>query len=349
MFRSWPARCRHYPLLVLAWAALCLPNLGRASLWDIDEGNNATAGREMYESGDWIKPTFNGQLREDKPALLYWLQGAAYHFFGVNEFAARLPSAVFALLTLLAVYELGRGMAGPRVGLLAGIVLLSAVAFTAAAHFANPDSLLTAFTTLSLVQFWLDYASGRRTWLVLGGVTSGLAVLAKGPVGLVLPLTVVGLFLIWERQLRRLLDRRLLGGVVLFVLTAAPWYIWVVLETKGQWLRGFWLKHNQGRFLGAMENHSGPVVYYLLVLIIGLAPWSVFLGAALWESWRRLRALAAGPTPDPEPADEPRALTPAAVRFLYCWVVVYLVFFSLARTKLPNYILPLYPALAVMV
>jgi 4-amino-4-deoxy-L-arabinose transferase-like glycosyltransferase len=340
-------RGRHYLLLILAWALLCLPNLGGASLWDIDEGNNATAGREMYDSGNWVVPTFNGSLREDKPALLYWLQGGAYHFFGVNEFSARLPSALAALIAVLVVYELARGMAGARVGLLAGVILSSVVAFTAAGHFANPDALLTACLTFSLAHFWLDYRAGRRTWMVLGGVSSGLAVLAKGPVGLVLPLAVVGLFLLWERRLGLLWDARLIGGGAVFVLVAGPWYGWVTAETKGQWLYGFWLKHNQNRFLGTMEGHSGViVVYYLLVLIVGLAPWVVFLGSATWESWRRLRSPEAGPEPEP---DEPRPLSPSAVRFLYCWVGVFLVFFSLARTKLPNYILPLYPALAVLI
>src|SRR5947209_19418174 len=98
----------HYALLAVVWAVLCLPYLGAPSLWDIDEGNNATCAAAMYESGDWIIPTFNNHLRFDKPALLYWLQLASYHTFGVNELAARLPSALAALVALLAPYELGR-------------------------------------------------------------------------------------------------------------------------------------------------------------------------------------------------------------------------------------------------
>ena len=93
MFQRCNNRLVHYVLICLAWAALCLPNLGRPSLWDVDEGRNAEATAEMVESGNWIIPTFNYELRVDKPVLLYWLQAAAYHLFGVNEFAARLPSA----------------------------------------------------------------------------------------------------------------------------------------------------------------------------------------------------------------------------------------------------------------
>src|SRR5229473_898978 len=146
MIRSLSNRCGHYLLLLALAAGLSFPNLGGPSLWDIDEGNNAEAAREMLESGNWVVPTFNYELRVDKPALLYWLQIAAYRIFGVNEFAARFPSAVAALLTILLTYELARCLFGPSTGLLAGVVLASAVGFCAAAHFANPDALLNLFT-----------------------------------------------------------------------------------------------------------------------------------------------------------------------------------------------------------
>src|SRR2546421_11155251 len=129
MFHQFNHRLPHLALLTLVWALLCLPNLGGPSLWDIDEGNNATAGYEMSESGNWIVPTFNNQLRKDKPALLYWLQATAYAAFGANEFAARLPSALAALVAVLATYELARALAGKGAGLLAGLVLASTVGF----------------------------------------------------------------------------------------------------------------------------------------------------------------------------------------------------------------------------
>src|SRR5262249_50726586 len=160
---------------------------------------------EMLESGNWVVPTFNGKLRVDKPALLYWLQLGAYEVFGVNEFAARLPSALAALTTVLLAYELGRRTFGSAsTGLLGGLIPASSVAFCAAARFANPDALLNLFTVLSLLLFWLGYSRGGRLWFVPPAVSMGLAVLAKGPVGVVLPLTVIGLFLLWTRQLRRL-------------------------------------------------------------------------------------------------------------------------------------------------
>ncbi len=338
MFHRLNHRGPHLALLALVWALLCLPNLGGPSLWDIDEGNNATAGYEMYRSGNLVLPTFNSKLREDKPALLYWLQIAAYRTFGTNEFSARLPSALAALLALLATYELGRQMFGKRAGLLAGLVLATAVAFSGAAHFANPDALLTAFNVLTLLVFWHDYRRNATGWLALTGVTTGLAVLAKGPVGLVMPTAITHLFLLWRRQWLNVLDRRLTWASLLFAIVALPWYVMVTLETKGEWLLLFWQKHHAARMTTPLENHGGPPYYYLLVLIGGLAPWSIFFGVAGWHAWRHLSRPPEGKGEGARPA----------VQFLLCWMAVYLVFFSIVRTKLPNYVLPIYPAVALL-
>jgi 4-amino-4-deoxy-L-arabinose transferase-like glycosyltransferase len=342
MLRRLDCRAGHYALLVLTWALICLPALGGPSLWDIDEGNNAEAAQEMRASGNWVVPTFNFELRDDKPALLYWLQWLAYSLCGGPcEFGARLPSALAALVVVLGVYELGRSMFGAAAGLLAGVILASSALFVAAAHFANPDALLTTCTLLALLAFWRDLPHGGRSWFIWSSLACGLGVLAKGPVGVILPCAVTGLVLLWERRLQRLLDTRLLTGVLVFLATAAPWYAWVAVETKGKWLVGFWFKHNLIRYTATMENHAGlPGVYYLLVLLIGLAPWSVFLGPTIWHLWSRRARLAEEAT---EVLRERSAL-----RLLLCWVGVYLVFFSLSQTRLPNYILPLYPAAAVL-
>jgi 4-amino-4-deoxy-L-arabinose transferase-like glycosyltransferase len=341
MFQRFHHRGGHYALLVAVSAGLFLVNLGTPSLWDIDEGHNAEAAREMMVAGNAVVPTFNYELRTDKPALLYWLQIGAYRLLGVNEFAARLPSALAALGAVLVTYELGVLLFGASAGLLAGLVLASTVMFCAAAHFANPDALLLFFSSLSLLFFWRSFARGGRGWFVPAGIASGLAVLAKGPVGLVLPGAVVVLFLLWCHWLRLLFDRRLGWGVLAFGLVALPWYGWVAAETKGQFLRGFFLTHNVNRFVGTLENHGGPIFYYPLVLLAGFAPWSAFLGLTGWYGFKALRS---GPSEQNSPAMDPRW----PFRFLWCWVMVYGGFFSLSGTKLPNYILPLYPPTALL-
>ena len=341
MFRILDGRCGHYALLLLTALALILPNLGAPSLWDLDEGNNAEAAREMLDCGNWVVPTFNYQLRVDKPALLYWLQIGAYRLFGINELAARLPSALAALAAVAMTYELGRHLFGSATGLLAGLALASTALFCASAHFANPDALLNAFTLLTLLLFWRSFAGRGRAWSAAGGISAGFAVLAKGPIGLLLPAAVIAIFLLCSRRLRLLWERRLLVATLAFLLVASPWYIWVGVETKSAFLRGFIMEHNVGRYLHSMEHHGGPVYYYLGVLAVGFAPWSAFLGLAGWYG----AAPRAGDDVQ-QVVSEP--VLPAGYRFLWCWIAVYFVFFSLAGTKLPNYILPVYAPLAIL-
>jgi 4-amino-4-deoxy-L-arabinose transferase-like glycosyltransferase len=337
----------HYALLGAVAGLLFLTNLGGASLWDLDEGRNAEAAFEMLESGNWIVPTFNAQLRVDKPALLYWLQILAYETCGVNEFSARLPSALAALLTVLVTYELARALFGAPTGLLAGLVVASTPMLCGAARFANPDALLNLFTALTLTLFWLGHERPRAVWFAGLGAAAGLAVLAKGPVGFVLPATVIGLYLLWERRWPLLVKRRWGLAIFAMLLVALPWYIWVAVETRGNFLQGFIVRHNLERFRSSMENHSGSPLYYPLVLLVGLAPWSVFAGPALWFSgWSALA----------EPRMKLRSWWQSAAeqqqragyRFLWCWILTYLLFFTAAATKLPNYVLPVAVPCAVL-
>jgi 4-amino-4-deoxy-L-arabinose transferase-like glycosyltransferase len=228
------------------------------------------------------------------------------------------------------------------------LILASTILFCAAAHFANPDALLCALTTTTLLIFCASYSRGGRGWFFFCGIASALAVLAKGPVGLVLPLAVTGVFLTWEGKLRLLLDRRLLLGVASFTLVAVPWFAWVGAETRWEFLKEFLLKHNVSRFQATMEGHRGGIGYYAEWLAIGFAPWSVFLVPVIWFGFFRT-----GSAPRPPLANRSlwSKLTPALTtpyRFLWCWVLVYTVFFSFSATKLPNYILPIYPPLAVL-
>src|SRR5260370_29253202 len=398
LFQACHHRAGHYALLLAAGSALFRRNLGGASLWDVEEGRNSPCAWAMWESGNYIVPYFNGELRVDKPALLYWLQAGAYQLFGFNEFSARLPSALAALLTILLCYELGRRLFTPLTGLLGGLVLASTPMVCGAARFANPDALLNCLTVLTLYFFWRGLPKAGWFWFVSMGITTGLAVLDKGLVGVILPLAVIGLFLlepiakaivevsnprkswflvnwvsrfwnwlVWNRRLRLLVDVRFFLGFLAFCLVALPWYVLVAMETKGEFLRGFFLNHNFQRYLNTMEDHRGSMLYYPMVLLLGFAPWSIFLGLAFWyggwsvvkKPWSWLagcwaRAADHG-IPQPEAqarivaANEPSLACAAGYRFLVCWIGVYLLFFSLAATKLPNYILPLAVPTALLI
>ncbi len=411
-------RAADYSLLLLAAAVLTLPNLGRASLWDVDEGVNAEAGREMREAGSWVVPTFNFELRTQKPVMQYWLLRGSYAAFGVSEWSARLPSVACSWLTILLTYELARRMLGRGTGLLSGLVLGSAVEFCVLAHAATPDAPLLLFTVLTYLAFWVGHENGGRGWWVPCAAACGLAALTKGPVGVALPGLVFLLYFAWNREIGRLFDQRIGWALLTLLLVAGPWYGLVTAETRGAWAKAFFLNENLNRALTPMENHSGPVFFHAAALLVLFAPWSVFLGATLWYAvtaargparagrrfwlsemgWlsrvmpRRTGSLAGRPPSlggkgGDEPTDWPRAasalaesreaaeiehpspprggaggevdpanlmgasdddVTTRPYRFLLCWFAAYLVVFSLVSTKLPNYVLPLYPALAIL-
>jgi 4-amino-4-deoxy-L-arabinose transferase-like glycosyltransferase len=334
-------RVRDYALLLTVSAALTLPNLGSTSLWDMDEGVNAQAAREMRDAGTWVIPTFNYQLRTAKPALLYWLQQTSYEVFGVSEWSARLPSVLAAWLVVLLVYELARRMFTRGTGLLSGIVLASVLQFGMLAHAATPDATLLLFTVLAYFAFWVGHANDSRLWFIPTAAACGLAVLTKGPVGVVMPGLVIFAYFAWNRELSRLLDRRLALAAIAFTLVAGPWYALVASETRGEWVQAFIANENVGRFLNAMDQHGGGLWYYPIAILALFAPWTTFIGATLWYGVKRAKQPAG--TAVPGLSQEMRAH-----RFLVCWVGAYLVFFSAAATKLPNYIFPLVPALAIL-
>jgi 4-amino-4-deoxy-L-arabinose transferase-like glycosyltransferase len=335
--RRWSA----FVLIGIAWAATVLPNLGTVSLWDIDEGLNAEAAREMSESGDWIVPRFNFQLRDAKPALLYWCVAAVFQIQGVDEWGARLPSALAVLIAALGTYELGRAMFTPTIGAWAAIALVSSGLVVALGRFTNPDALLLAWTVWTFLAFWRGYAPTtphgptRTAWFVPFGISCGLATLAKGPIGLLLPSLTVLLFLTWQRDLKNLGHRHLLWGAIAFACVALPWYLLVTIQTRGAFATGFFLKNNIERFLKPIHTHRGSFLYHPLFLLVGFAPWSVWILPTLRLVWRDVRRTA---TQD----------TIVAGRLLLLWLAAYLLFFSVSATKLPGYGLPMYPALALL-
>jgi 4-amino-4-deoxy-L-arabinose transferase-like glycosyltransferase len=348
MFERLHCRAGHYSLLAAIALSLFFPNLGGPSLWDLDEGRNATCAWEMMLAGNWVTPTFNGELRVDKPALLYWLQITAYYGFGVNEFAARLPSALAALATVLLCYELARSMFSSATGLLAGVVAAATPMLCGAARFANPDALLNFCVVLTLTLFWIGRERPRLWWFAAIGAAAGLGVLAKGPVALVLPGGIIFLYLAWERRLRLFLDRRHVVGILVFMLVAVPWYLRVSLETKGEFAAGFFLNHNLGRALSPMENHGGSVLYYPVVLILGMVPWSVFLVPALWVAfWSAWGEWSGNRGPGYASIDSCQQPV-SAYRLLICWMGLWLLCCTVAATKLPNYILPVAVPTAVL-
>ncbi len=376
---------RRLPLWGIVAGMACLTfffSLGAAQLFDEDEPKNAECGREMFARGDWLVPTFNEELRTDKPILVYWLMLSSYHLFGVTEFAARFWSAALGVGSCLLTYHIGRILFSPRAGVWAGVMLGSTLMFTVVARASTPDSTLIFFTTLSLFLFvrlgnlksvsnpdsnWRSCLPRKTVSFLAIYAAMAVAVLAKGPVGVLLPCVVIGFFLYitnlksqkpqeinftpeqasWGTKVVQTLRHWVRPGaffriawgmrpywiLLCVAVIALPWYLAVGLETDGAWLRGFFGQHNISRFTKPMEGHQGPVFYYPIAILVGFFPWSVFALPVIRGVVRHLRS---------ESEDE------TGLRFVVCWFTVYLVFFTCAQTKLPNYILPCYPAIALL-
>jgi len=287
----------------------------------------------MVVSGDWITPTLNGEPFFDKPAFHNWLVALAFVGFGFTEFAARLPNATLGLGCVLLTYLAGRRLYGPGAAFLGAVVLASAAEFFLVSGTVLHDMSLALFVTLGLALWLAGYSSGarKRRWFLLSYAAFGGAMLAKGPIGVLLPGAVVFLFLASRRELRFLGRMSLGSGLLIGLAVAAPWYLAVALRNP-DYARYFLVELNFGSFLSEEVSHPEPLHYYLPVLLMGFLPWSVFLPAALVRAWQRRD----------EDAD-------GATWFLLLWAGLYLVFFSAAESKLPTYILPIFPPLALLV
>ena len=372
-------------MLVALAAVVFLTGLGGTRLWDDDETFFAQTAREMYERGDMVVPWFNQTLFAHKPPFMYWMMIGAFQVFGVTEFASRLPSAMFGIASVLLVWRLGRILYSPRVGFWAGIILATSLNFVVIARAATCDAELLVFCTLALYLFVRGTASRKTrddgtgtelvwtrddsqrdpSWKTYIAVyaSMGMAVMVKGPIGVVLPTSVLGLFLVCRRPLpaaerslwRGIFDRattwfaprhvlhtiwqmRPLTATALVALVAGPWFTAVAYQTHGEFLDGFFGVHHFHRFTSPMDNHPGPPVYYLLAICIGFFPWSIFFSPCCIDLMRRMRNQDGRSGGEGRPADA----------LMVAWFIVWVGFFSLASTKFPHYVIPAYPAMALL-
>ncbi|MGQ0667466.1 MAG: ArnT family glycosyltransferase [Nitrospiraceae bacterium] len=326
--------------------------LGDMGLTDRDEGRNAEAGREMFASGDLLTPTFNGELRVAKPVFVYWLMTLSYHVFGVSEFAARVPSALFGVALILMQYLFLSRLRGQAAGLFGALMLLLNTEMLALGRMAITDSVLIFFTTLSLYGFWLGLhgTGARRHWMWGFYVGMALATLTKGPVGFAVPLTAAFLYLTAARRWAIFWQQGLpIAGTLLFVLLAGPWYAAMFL-IHGDAYSSQAKVHTVGRFLSPMEGHGGGVWFYIPVLLLGFFPWSLLLPVAIqraYRSWKESRKTTGTSAVSLDSRDA-AASSSELEWFAALWVVGVFVFFTLSSTRLPHYIGPLFPAAALL-
>ncbi|MBN2370984.1 MAG: glycosyltransferase family 39 protein [Vicinamibacteria bacterium] len=321
-----------FGLLLALASALLLFRLGDIPLVGPDEPRYSRVAVEMHRSGDWVTPTLRGEPWLEKPALFYWIASAAMSILGETELAVRIPSGLSLILLIGATAWIGRRLYGWSAGLHSGFVLATSLLTHVYGRAASMDMLLAACSTASigLMILRIDGSAGR---LGLAGAYAfaGAACLAKGPLGALLPILVLGAHLLTSGPNgRRQALSRLWSptGALLFGIVTIPWYASVLLAQGPAFLRIFLLDHNVLRFTSEIHRHPGAFYYYIPALIFGLHPWAGMLAPAFILAWRTRDGTSA---------------------LVHAWFLVPLVFFSMAGSKLPGYILPCLPPLALMI
>ncbi len=311
-------------ILVLSYVFL-FHALGDYSLKEPDEGRYAEIPREMVESGNYIVPYLNYARYFEKPPLLYWSVALSYKAFGVSEWSFRFPNAMFAFLSVLALYVLGRRWFGPQSAFLSALVLLSSMGFFSMARIVTTDMLLSFCLTVALLCFYGYYREKKSPFLYAFYVALSLATLTKGPIALLLVGLSIVVWLGIEGRLSFLKELKWGRGVPLFLVLTAPWFIAISIIEK-QFFYFFFVDQHFLRFLTSKHKRTGPIYYFLPVLFGGLFPWSILLPRAVW----RFFAL-------------------KEVRLFLVWSAITFVFFSVSKSKLPPYILPIFPALSLVI
>ncbi len=317
--------------LLLVCAVALFVNLGAPALFEPDEGRNAEKAREILLLGDWITPHENFAVVLDKPIFYYWLVAASYKALGVSEGSARLPSALAAAGSVALVFFFAQRFFGYWEALWSALVLVTSLEFFLLARIVIFDMTLSFFITLALFSFFAALRQEgrwrRRSLLALMYVSLGAATLVKGPIGVVLPGMVGFAYLLIERKLSWLAKLELPYGMPLFLAVVTPWYYEVERANPG-YLRYFLWEENFVRYFTPHFHRTQGWYYFILVIALGFLPWSPCMPLALRDGWRGRR-------------DE-RWL------FLFLWAVLPFIFFSFSSAKLPHYILPIFPPLALL-
>jgi 4-amino-4-deoxy-L-arabinose transferase-like glycosyltransferase len=321
----------------LVWLlfAVCLASLfwqiGTAALFEPDEGRNAEKAREILLLKDWVTPHEDFFPVLDKPMFFYWLIAISYKAFGVNEWAARLASVLAALGCFVLVYRFARMHWGPWDALWSGLILISGVEFFILSRVVIFDMSLTFCITLALYSFYeaarADKPMRRRVYCVLmyGALAAGT--LIKGLVGLLIPGLVIFFFILMTNQWSILRSIYLIPGGLLFLALVGPWYLLAEARNPG-FLRYYLWDEHFGRFITPGFDRKQPWYFFFGVLTVGFLPWSTLLPSVVRRYWS-------------EPLDEKKI-------FVILWSILPLIFFSISSSKLPHYILPIFPALSIL-
>jgi len=327
---------RWFLLLIVIITALWFATLGTRRLLDPDEGRYAEISREMLVTGDWITPRLNGIKYFEKPPLQYWATAVAYQIFGLNEFSTRLWLGITSLGGVFFVGFAASRLFGQPSGRNSAFILGSMLMYMTLGHFDTLDIGLAFFLEVTLFSFLLaqhadEKSSRERNWMLLAWASAGLAFLSKGLIALILPSLTLILYTIVTREFSAWKRLHIVKGLAVFMLVAAPWIV-LVSRANPEFPEFFFWIQQFARFLTPIAAREGPWWYFIPFLIVGALPWTSLSFAEVKRSWQQDRI-----------ADQFQYR-----RFLWLWCAVIMLFFSKSHSKLAPYIVPLFPALAVL-
>jgi len=322
--------------LIVAVAVIWFANLEYRKLIKPDEGRYAEIPREMVASGDWTTPRLNDLKYFEKPPLQYWATATAYEVFGEHQWTARLWTALTGFAGILLVWFAGLRLFGREAANYAAILLGSSMLYSMMAHINTLDMGVTFFVTLGIVGLLLGQSEAdrkkQRNWMLLAWAGLGLAVLSKGLMGLVLPGAALFIYMAVQRDFSVLKRMHWISGLAVFLLITAPWF-YLVMKANPEFFQKFFIYEHYTRFTTKDLGRYQPWYYFIPILLLGMLPWTLLMFDTLFKTWRGSKL-----------AD--KVFNPA--RFLLVWVVFIYLFFTVSGSKLPSYLLPMFPALGLL-
>ena len=322
----------HILLLLALCGVLYFPYLGNTPFFDKGEPREAMAVQDIVQRGEWLFPLKRATAIPSKPPLFHWSAALTSRVTGaLDETTIRFPSALYATLGVLILYLFGRKLFGADIALLGAAILATTMVYANQALSARVDMTLCFFVTLSLVLFYSLYHGllTSQFWYYVFYAVVGIGTLAKGPLGILLPGLVAGTFLALKKRWDLIVKFCFHPGVLLAVLLGVGWYGVAVTRGGEGFVDRQLLQENLNRFFGG-SGHSHPVYYYIPYLFSQGLPWTLFLPFLLWDSFKK------------------GSLSQDDSLFLKLWFLVMFVFFSISAGKRPVYLLPLYPALSLL-
>ena len=333
-----PPSARVLWALLAAVALLWFVNLDARRLLHPDEGRYAEIAREMAATGDWVTPRLNELKYFEKPPFQYWATAAAYRAFGVHEWTARLWPALAGFLAVVAIGCAGYALGGAALGAYAGLALAATFMHAAIAQIVTLDAGLSSFLALGFAGLVIAQrpesgAGERRAWMWVAWAALAGATLSKGLIGVVLPGGALVVYTALTRDFALWRRLHLASGLALYFALTVPWFV-AVARANDEFLRFFFVHEHFERFLTTGHDRAGPWYYFVPWFAVGILPWLTVLAYGAWPAWRD---------------GTPNALGFSWQRFALVWAAFVFLFFSASGSKLPSYILPMFPPLALVI